>query len=715
MAPLNFLFLNFFVLSSDYNVASVPTIPAEIAYNCLKSVPIVKEDALQIVTSLAPYFEFQTTIGFLKDPPSGYLLPGVDILGGLARIESHVRDDVYSSEYDFELDLFTLVLSAHDGHFNYRPDIFSGVFEFRRTQSLASISKDGLDLPKIYFQNDLRQSENSSFFPSPVILIDGKDAVAFLQDWAFGAIETQDPDAAYNRLFSSIVGSTPVFLSSQLYPGATTTYSFENGTNKSFPNKAISLIDLKGIRSGKDLYTKVLDAEVSPTPSSSTSTKSEIPLPTGYPLPVVKHSSNLISGFFLRDSAYNDVAVLSVTSFDPRNTTNPTAEIREFQKTLQEFLAEAKKSRKTKLIIDIQGNGGGLIALGVELFAQLFPSLTAYSGLNMRANRVNEILGQIISGLNASSQAYKVDLDYNITANPDSLIAWTPYNYRQDVLPGGSAPYASWSEVFGPVVTSHDNLTNVFRNNYTDPLWVNVAQLIITGTGNRTDFAQPFAAENIVILSDGNCASTCATFSEYMKTQIGVPTIVAGGRPQYGPMQGVGGTKGGEVVPFELLASSITRAYLQAPPDLQGQLNETSILEASYYPLNRSTYSRFNFLNRIRQGDTSVTPLQFVYEAADCRFFYTAEMHANVSTIWTRVASMAFGKSLTPQQDWSRNPYCVRSSTNHPSSVSGGGPNNTDYAGSTPPAGAKSQAQLPQLSDGTRMGWRLNLPTVYRG
>lgn len=153
MAPLNFLFLNFFVLSSDYNVASVPTIPAEIAYNCLKSVPIVKEDALQIVTNLAPYFEFQTTIGFLKDPPSGYLLPGVDILGGLARIESHVRDDVYSSEYDFELDLFTLVLSAHDGHFNYRPDIFSGVFEFRRTQSLASISKDGLDLPKIYLQS----------------------------------------------------------------------------------------------------------------------------------------------------------------------------------------------------------------------------------------------------------------------------------------------------------------------------------------------------------------------------------------------------------------------------------------------------------------------------------------------------------------------------------------------------------------------------------
>lgn len=120
-------------------------------------------------------------------------------------------------------------------------------------------------------------------------------------------------------------------------------------------------------------------------------------------------------------------------------------------------------------------------------------------------------------------------------------------------------------------------------------------------------------------------------------------------------------------------------------------------------------------MNSVRRGDASVTPLQFVYEAADCRFFYTAEMLANVSTIWTRVANIAFGKSSSPRQDWARNPLCVRGSTGHRSSVSGGGPNNTDYADSTPPAGAKGQAQLPLLSDGTRMGWRLDLPTIANG
>lgn len=151
-APLSLRSLNFFVLLANHKIAPHPTIPAEIAYNCLKSVPMVKKDALQLVTNLAPYFEFQSTIGFLKDPPSGYLLPGIDLMGGLAQIESHVRDGVYTSEYDFGLDVFTLVASAHDGHFSYLPDIFGGVFKFQRTQSLVSISNDGLNLPKIYLQ-----------------------------------------------------------------------------------------------------------------------------------------------------------------------------------------------------------------------------------------------------------------------------------------------------------------------------------------------------------------------------------------------------------------------------------------------------------------------------------------------------------------------------------------------------------------------------------
>lgn len=125
-------------------------IGAEIAYQCLKSVPIVKSDALRLIGGLAPYFNFQSTVGFLKNPPRGYLLPGVDLLNGLAKIEEKVRNDIYSNEYDFETEILELVTSVHDGHFGYFPDAISQVFQFGTGLSAVSISKDGREIPQIF-------------------------------------------------------------------------------------------------------------------------------------------------------------------------------------------------------------------------------------------------------------------------------------------------------------------------------------------------------------------------------------------------------------------------------------------------------------------------------------------------------------------------------------------------------------------------------------
>lgn len=52
--------------------------------------------------------------------------------------------------------------------------------------------------------------------------------------------------------------------------------------------------------------------------------------------------------------------------------------------------------------------------------------------------------------------------------------------------------------------------------------------------------SQPYAAEDIIILSDGLCASTCAVFMEMMHHEAGVRTVVAGGVPVDGPMQAAG-------------------------------------------------------------------------------------------------------------------------------------------------------------------------------
>jgi hypothetical protein len=70
--------------------------------------------------------------------------------------------------------------------------------------------------------------------------------------------------------------------------------------------------------------------------------------------------------------------------------------------------------------------------------------------------------------------------------------------------------------------------------------------------------------------------------------------------------------------------------------------------------------------NAISQYDATRTPLQFVYEAADCRIWYQPNHLHDIRSLWTTVANTAFGLGGVQQYA-----YCVNGSTNHPSSLSG--------------------------------------------
>lgn len=83
----------------DLSTATTVTIPAEIAYNCLETIPNHPEPALALLDALNPLIEFQSTIPYLKNPPSGYLFPAVDIEQGLADIAANVAAGAYESQY----------------------------------------------------------------------------------------------------------------------------------------------------------------------------------------------------------------------------------------------------------------------------------------------------------------------------------------------------------------------------------------------------------------------------------------------------------------------------------------------------------------------------------------------------------------------------------------------------------------------------------------
>jgi hypothetical protein len=124
-------------------------IPAAIAYACQLSAPFIQELSLALIDYIVPYINFQSSIAYLKNPPSTYQMPAVDILGGLEEIRQNASSGVYTSQYAFDAAVTNLVLEAHDAHFVYVPALLS-TFRYYNDLPLISISVDGLPLPKVY-------------------------------------------------------------------------------------------------------------------------------------------------------------------------------------------------------------------------------------------------------------------------------------------------------------------------------------------------------------------------------------------------------------------------------------------------------------------------------------------------------------------------------------------------------------------------------------
>jgi hypothetical protein len=373
-------------------------------------------------------------------------------------------------------------------------------------------------------------------------------------------LNIQDPDASYNSVFFELAqftilpGNTGVFSFPQLYPGANTTLTFANGSSVAIPNDAVVIEDLSSITNGADMYSAFCTPKpistAAATSSAATSsiqkrqasTVSVAPVPTspGYPYPVVKHSANLVAGYFLNGTGNDNVAVLSIPSY---NGALPGQEL-EFQNVVQSFLAAAQQAGRTKLIIDLQANGGGIVDLGLDTFAQLFPSKRPNTQGNMVSNVGQDIIGQTFSNIEAGDRT-------QAAKNADLAQAWT---VQADMTVDGKG-FASWDDLIGPVQLHGGNFTKLFQLNYSNAALTDNSKgdIVITGTNNRTDFPQVFNASDMVMLYDGYCASTCTVFSELMKTLGGVQSIAVGGRPQLAAMQGVGGVKGSNVQEMETM------------------------------------------------------------------------------------------------------------------------------------------------------------------
>ena len=92
--------------------------------------------------------------------------------------------------------------------------------------------------------------------------------------------------------------------------------------------------------------------------------------------------------------------------------------------------------------------------------------------------------------------------------------------------------------------------------------WIPLSLIWVTGYGDRTmppGTLPPFDSRNVVLITDGTCASACTIVYERFTNGHSVPTITLGRRPLTGPMQAAGSTKDSTAWPNGGLDSPLPR------------------------------------------------------------------------------------------------------------------------------------------------------------
>lgn len=433
-------------------------VPAKLAHDCLQTIPLNVSSAKTLLAELPTYLNWQSTLIALKNPPAEYVekvQPALDILGGLEEMSSQLDAGKFTSEYDFGWALYTLIQSAHDGHFSYVPDSVSTLFTWGRPVPLVSVSEDGEKLPAVFAFTDVLglQFKNISYTPSPVVEIDDQPVTEFLENWSqYGSL--QDRDALYNNVFYELaqvsLGSdgsgTGMFTGGGrgrfVYPGATTTLKFANGSSYTMENYANVQQTFRGIETGEDLankfFTYTASAGLANVQTAAAEDEFPDPETPGYPAPIVAGPGGIINGYYLDAPGKEDTAVLQVTNFVAVDSFEEP-----FQQTSQEFFAKALAAGKTKLIIDLQANGGGTILQGYDLFKQLFPSMDPYGANRWRYTEGADLIGQ-------SYTAYTAGHPRSDSGNFTVTNIQTTWFDRQTDMTVDGKPFGSWKEKVGP-------------------------------------------------------------------------------------------------------------------------------------------------------------------------------------------------------------------------------------------------------------------------
>ncbi|CAE6488096.1 unnamed protein product [Rhizoctonia solani] len=613
------------------------------AMACLKSFPYnatLAKNVLDVVTKVTPFFTFED---WQKDTPS----PFTEATSNLDVEFARIKATKYTTDYDFNRDIYNVINHLDDGHTLWLPSCYWAAFQNILPAPLVALEKNGTQdiyiAPNTVEFISLIGTNYTSYYdakgfnwkkslPSKVsrhgcTLISWRTrifthntfnsyvngiATTYSGDYIDHNIRVNSVFTNYrisNGTWSQRLGDFggPVFpdkdsLTLCLIPANSTktetvkfeyraTYlgaPFTDGpsywqTNCAANNKTNGVDNRTSASSfaRRELMRKKRRpvAEISVAPAKSVG----LPQPNLPTQPDVINGTGVIKAYVLPD---DKTGVLMVGSFG--------GDYVGFQNDTLRALSKLKAAKVQQLIVDTTGNGGGYVCLGEFLINALAGTNFGYAGFE--------------STVRAQPLARKIVESYI-----EQGIDYMSYSPNQWAFLNNTPQPANYNYIEPP--------TNFTINLTKDAVSKRFYDIC---TPYDVDLpAEPFLpASKIIIVGNGECASTCALFTGVAYERLGIKVATFGGNP--GAAMNFNGMAGNQVLEWADLDSEIKTAGLKndslAPPDL--------LINSNYRVNWRYAYSWQN----------KSQPLAFHVERAQYRVPYTADTYMSPQNLWAYVA-----------------------------------------------------------------------------
>ncbi|KAG9125262.1 hypothetical protein FRC07_008331 [Ceratobasidium sp. 392] len=581
---------------------------------CLSYFPFnatLRDNVVDVVSKT--FAQFHTSTSFHLNMPDPFTDDTVDLIGELNRIKS----TTYNSDFEVHREQVKRLGDGHAGYLNY---CYDSVYITYLPFPIASLATpDALDVQNIHIVPEASDISTTTFKADAIkkwqsalgrnltdfngarlVSINGQDPWSYIDDLAAHSGGYQARTTRQNGFFASYAGSAYRLgdFAQSSWPPQNDSIVLTLVRNGTATEETYQVPYLSRLGSPSDVFTdaksfwstncRATDS-TNGSPNSASSSSAEIksavgtgllsaPDPYSQPArfqsdpikPQVEGGRKLaVSSLVVDGPQYGvdlpvklsppgnvssvgpmrwymlddgETAVLHLSSFSGSFST--------LAKGLLDGVNKVKARGAKKLLIDLSNNGGGVICLAAWLHRVL---AGPQPGINIQP------------GLDGSVRAQDL---------PQKIVAKIIAN-NSDVDPGRDLSYnpLSWSDVNGKPFASNFNWLNppidVQVNGVSDRFSQKVGDICLPFSSLAPPSTKPFEFENIAIMTNGRCASSCSLFSITMATKYNVKTIVVGGRP--GTTQQYCGVVGGQSSNLVTMDSEVKTVGLKndplAPPD----------------------------------------------------------------------------------------------------------------------------------------------------